>query len=731
MVVRYQRRTRVAPIVGTLPVADAFTFSLGGKTPKGAIFRMTSGTVLGTALTPARLSEGCTDGTTHRAIGLMSESGPAAGSTDSGYLQDTATVLQHTATTTEARDAECEWVSFAADTVNVRWPDLPSGACVYECEVVYGDDAVCKVKDYSGVASLTGGSDFFDVTGVGFAYGHLHSWSAFVLAAADDSGANARISIGFSAYQAQTGVLQQSFMTHEDRDRPSTNIQCVQRIGDNGIAKRFLIGTTGTVTDGGRIEVTSVSSDGFRITTRDVAEVVNGFCLAVKTGLQRVWCGIPAAVVPAGGGAAGVLKTSATGTHLVRDPGFLASDVHCLATQLNTANSNVSASLAGHFSHGGSDGTTPVVSSYKVEQNATTSNSHSVISAGFVRVLKNDASDDWVAALVLGDSLGFGVNVTTASAADRQAAFLVLSEQLLLTPTPATIALSEPAVARLLTEVPTPAHALLQAPAVARLLTELPTPAHLGLAAAAVARLLTELPAPAHLQLVAATVARLLTEVPTPVALPVLAPVVSRLVAEVPAPVHLALVAATVARLLTELPAPAHLALSVQAVVRLLTEVPAPALLALSAPAVTRTLTEFPTPAHLPLLVPIVTQPGFIDPMPVELRLAAQAVARLLTEVPTPAHLALLAAPVARLATELAAPVHLPLAVPTPLGVTASLAPLPVVLLVRAPAPTLGLVRVLLLLEAELALRLDLEARAALALGLEAELALSLELRGR
>lgn len=92
-------------------------------------------------------------------------------------------------------------------------------------------------------------------------------------------------------------------------------------------------------------------------------------------------------------------------------------------------------------------------------------------------------------------------------------------------PDPVVLALSAPAVARLLAEAPSPALLALAAPAVARVLTEVPTPAHLALAAPAVARLLTELPTPAHLALAAPAVLRFFSaEVPAPVVLALVVP---------------------------------------------------------------------------------------------------------------------------------------------------------------------------------------------------------------
>jgi hypothetical protein len=334
MVVRYARGTAAAPTSGTVPVAQAIAVNCGGKTPKGVEIRLTGSLALGTFQQPARLSVGFSDLTSTFCAAILDENGTAIGSTDTGFRSDNVAIVNLPRTVDETVSiAKARLVSVGADVVNLEWDIVPSaaGALIVEAQVVYGDDAVCKAGTF--VSSPTIGA-VLPVTGLGFSFGHLHTLSLLnAVFSPDNSGASARLSRGFVAHQY--GVIRQVCFNYYSPDRSATAIRFGSSIRDDSFSHRFTLGSTGTITEGPVLSCDSVNPDGFGVKTLAVAGVQSTVAyLAVKTGAQRVWAGIPALVVPPGGGAPAGLRTSLAGLHTIQDLGFKGSDVLALASGL-------------------------------------------------------------------------------------------------------------------------------------------------------------------------------------------------------------------------------------------------------------------------------------------------------------------------------------------------------------------------------------------------------------
>ena len=556
MVVRTQTRTQAAPTSGTLPVSQSISFSLGGKTPTGVIVELTSGTVLGTAAAPSRLSIGYSDVTNQFSVAAMAESGNGAGTTDTGFLGDDASIGQFPLATSEARDAKVRLASVAADNVTLEWDELPTAAIIAKVTVYYGDGSACRAGTFLGNAAA---GQSVDVTGVGFKYGHLHLASNQNQASTDDSGANARLYVGFSSHL--DGIIREGSHSYYERDRPSDlATHCGNVIRDvASVLSRHAISATGAVTDGARLDVTSVHDDGFVLETNNANQALGGIFLAVNTRRQKVWC----AVLPAN-----QLNTDNTGTRDVdTDPKGAVKSVFAVATRLASANA-ISSTVdeSGDWCLGHSDGTTEAASVWQSKTMAATGSTRSAIDSHLIRTLKDDGSDDWVARFNAGAHAdGLQVEILTAGAGEYRAMLLTLSDECILQPSPVGLGLSAPAVTRRHTLVPAAVQLDVDVPAVARLVGLVPQPVELELAVPAVARLLAVVPAPVPLALMVPAPAVVRTLLPSPVALglSVPAPAVVQAQALTPAPVLLGVAAPAVARLVGLVPQPVELELVV------------------------------------------------------------------------------------------------------------------------------------------------------------------------
>lgn len=602
MAVRYARTTLAAPTSGTLPVAQTFPFSLGGLTPVGAIFRTSSGTVLGTAVAPARRSVGFVAGGVSRCVSMMSENGTAFGSTDAGWGYSAADVVRLLATTNDAEEARASFVSFDADEVNVQWDVLPLTAVQVECEVVYGDDAEAEVFEFA--AALVVGEDV--EVPLSFLFGQLHLASVYATAAVRSNGGDGVLALGYCTQE--DGVLRQACGTYYERERATVQTRVGQSLQTGICLERFTVSVAGAVTQGPRLEVVAADAAGFTVRTLTAVDTLNAIGLAVRTNRQRVWAGIALEVEPPSGPPTGQLQTQTTGTHLVQDPGFPADEVWCLASGLSVSGDPGAppfvGAIAGRFSEGGGNADATLAATIQVQGNAGTSNTRSALSARLARVILNDGTDDWAADLVLGtEPLGFGVDVVDASSVARECAFMALSLETREVPTPVALPLVLPAPLVRQTQDPPALPLPLALPLPQVLATETPGAVELGLVLPAPLLLATETPGPLPIVLVLPAPSILVELDPGPLVLGLLLPAPEVLATETPGPLLVALV----------LPAPQ--------VVFPDAENPPPIVLALSLPAPALLVVLDPPPLVLALVLPDVAVLGVLTPPPVVLAL--------------------------------------------------------------------------------------------------------------
>lgn len=411
---RYAETTVDVKTTGTVPVAHAISIDCEGLTPVGAIFILTPTLTIGTIADGARFSIGVTDGFNAYCAAIYSEDGQVSTSTDTGYylVGVLMTFLGPTSANPSVAGA-LDFVSFGVDTINVSYTNLFASAFKLQVIAVYGTNAACYAGDNTG-SSTIGGTVTESI--IGFDPGHIHIFSQF---ANPGSGGDARLGMGWITHH--NGVIRQVAATYMDLDRHSALTSASWSLRDDCCIQKA---GGAPVVGGVRLSATAVGASGFTLTTLNndtndaTAEGLVYFFLAVKTGLQGVWCGVPALTTT---------STSTTGNHTISDPGFEAHSAFCIgskSTLLNTYGIGV-----GNFCYGFGKSGIEHVASYEYEYNSATGDSRAVLSAAFLRILDDAGGDDHVGSLVLSEPTGLKLNITTASASNRRVAILCLSDK--------------------------------------------------------------------------------------------------------------------------------------------------------------------------------------------------------------------------------------------------------------------------------------------------------------
>lgn len=415
-----------APTSGGLPIAQAITVNCGGKTPKGVIIKVTRKAGAGGNEDGAMVSVGASDGTNVRCAAAMAEDGQLAASTDTGHQRSNAAIILILATTTEAVIASANFVSFAADTVNISWTvGPPSTDYLISCEVFFGDDCECFVGQYSGSTSLHGTAT---ISGIAFrprGGEFLHAQNSFTAAGA----AAAKFGRGFCAWDEAGGVVGQACISYASADRPATTA-CTLLADSGNIAIRLGISVAG-VTQAAVHRVASGTSDGFVVETvapgtpASPSALVVGF-LVFRYGLRRTWVGQATSPTP--------LDATSVSLQAFTDPGFDVAALSCLAVShaaigdYARKSASWSDGLAVVPQVGGVDPASAAIG-FQEENNAVTGDTRCRIGGTFIHVLDDAGGVDWSADCAPpGDftSGGFQLDVTSAAAGARVAFFLAI-----------------------------------------------------------------------------------------------------------------------------------------------------------------------------------------------------------------------------------------------------------------------------------------------------------------
>ena len=398
--------TQAATIVGTPPVNQDFLNASGPGsplTPVAALYELGGVTTVGTPATNGdRYGIGATDGTTQRSMAFLVED--AGSNQDTGNRFDTDTVFQLSLTGVEtSRDGEANWDSWQTGGSRVAWSDLLATAL--QCKATHFYSCQAKVVEFAGNATINLTAA---VAGLGFAPDMAIAFSHYAAFSADGTNTNGRIARGY-AVKGLDGVIQQVALTKYSKDNPGLSM-----INAGVIRDDCFIAKIDDTADGARLSLTSWDSDGATITTLGVSESVSCAILFLKTD-RPLWAGIPS------------LVTSSTGVKSITDPGFPVEAYFTLASAMTAKNSRkTDNSTDGWFfgSYTGNDES----GLGGCDPDASAPDTRSINESKIVRVMKTPATgaDDWVAVHSSLDTTGFSINVTTASAADRLAAFVAI-----------------------------------------------------------------------------------------------------------------------------------------------------------------------------------------------------------------------------------------------------------------------------------------------------------------
>lgn len=412
-----------APTAGTPPVDHTITIASGpgsDLTPKAALYRCNGSATLASSIASARGQYGMTDGTTQRALGILSENGQSGINQDNRTRHDTATVVQAPLGASGSINGEAFWDSWQTGGSKIKWADLLNAAYLIVPTYFFGDDIQCKVVEFAGDATENTEKS---TDSLGFQPDLLIFYSHFSPYAADSNSADARVCIGYAVWNA-AGTIQQFGMSARDTDR-STFFAGAHRIYDDRV-----VVDVGSVSDGASLEVTGRTSDVAKITTRDASASVSTSILAIAFTSQRyLYAGVLPTTDPGGG--APWLDTSSTGVKSTITVGFRPEAYFMVGTLLTSKNStNRAASQRGKYSDGHWTGSEEFCISWRsgdatgspTPQSTTTSNTLAKIA----HVLNASGTTDWEANHDSVTTSGPQINVTTASAAARMVGICVI-----------------------------------------------------------------------------------------------------------------------------------------------------------------------------------------------------------------------------------------------------------------------------------------------------------------
>jgi hypothetical protein len=377
-------------------------------TPKLGTFEMSGATALATPVAPARWGIGGTDGTLQRAVGILADSGVAAGVTDAAYRLDIATVIQRTITTGNPIDAEASHVSFAAGQETLTWGDFPLTAGLVKYELIGGADFSCAMVE--ATSGATQDVSKITVSGLSFTPNFVRVFAVDSAAwAADFSSNPRRTSLGY-AVKTKDGAIEQVCLADMQANNTTS---CRTILRDNRVAQRL----TATA-ESCSLELTSWAADGLEMTLRDASvalTVVMQICRFDRSDLR--------AFIPAG------IATSSIGNKTLSGLGLHPKCYWMLATDLSSKNTGSSGADASMWSHGIATGLEEAAIAFQSEDGAGTSDSRSAMDLGIAYVVDAAGAISWSANHVsfADDQLVF--NVDDASAADRVFAVVIVGAE--------------------------------------------------------------------------------------------------------------------------------------------------------------------------------------------------------------------------------------------------------------------------------------------------------------
>lgn len=373
---------------------QTITGSLGGKTPKVAIFQLTNNTSNGTSAANITQMFGATDGVNEFCYAHNAADNLADSSASNSYETDRCV---HVYLYDDTTDGYAVFDSFTTNGVVISWTDAPSSAYLLTVTLIAGDDVSAYVGIEINLADVA--STPVDVSTVGFQ-------PEVVIVAGDDSGfpnsggGNADLKIGLVHFDGVT--LTQRAWYRRVRDSRTTDAA-------HGMIRNDGVGVFGVSTS---MDYYYYLEDfdpyGFSVTTTPNGGNNDEFCFV--------------ALSFAGGAKAAVAdytSPASTGSHSSTALSFEPQYVMMIGTKNTSGYNNwfngdaeIEAVFIGQFT-----GTNEYCVSTSCDHGAETTEDNSITDSKAIRFLDGDNTDEHVATLSSMNSDGFTLSYTTAPAA--------------------------------------------------------------------------------------------------------------------------------------------------------------------------------------------------------------------------------------------------------------------------------------------------------------------------
>lgn len=416
------RASALAATSGSLPVAQALSVPCGGATPKGVEIIVTrANDALYADVAPGLMeSWGISDGTTTLCAASMSEHNVAANVHDTGHQgSSSGKIIRILDTATEAVIAEADFVSFAADVVNISWTTLPGTDYVLLVRVLYGDDCEAGVVTVVSSTTLNG---TVDATLSFRPIGSL--WGGRQNGFGNAGSANARIQRGFCAWDEAGNVVGQFGGTFGSSDRSATTA-CALVAGEGDIGFRLGVSAAG-VSQAATIRVTQGLANGFTVKTVGPGlpatpnALVMGV-LAFRFGSRRCWAGRVE------------VDVTTTDEQFFDPASWRVGAMWMLSTSLDYTPgdpyTSVYAKVSSSWSYGCTgigNGTDGECATHAEKTNAATSATFSRVAPFLVSLLDPDGNPDWDCDVRFEDDSGFTLIPASTVSGHRLTNVLIL-----------------------------------------------------------------------------------------------------------------------------------------------------------------------------------------------------------------------------------------------------------------------------------------------------------------
>ena len=352
---------------GTQTFSDSTKF--GGKTPKAAMFYVTSALTAGTPADQAIWSHGACDAVAQWASTNKSEHGQSSTDTDGRGVTDECIIINDLAT---GVDGEAAFSSFSADSVAVAWGNAPAAGYLITCVMFGGNDlevdvgtVVLGTEDTE--ANITDPGFEPDLVIIGF---NGQAWD-------DVNSLQWRNNIGF-VQNTGVGINQRALFQKIGDGDSRANTECFMSA----------IRCAGQIAGGGltwAVECSNFDSGGFSLTPRsgDSGGDEIGW-LALKTGDNGVWVG-------------SVTPPTSTGDGVETGPGFVPQFVMLGMSQLPTEDAGVAGADGGTFGVSVFTDDQEFSISAQTEDNSNTSDTQSAVDTNAVFLEQDDGSAGFAA----------------------------------------------------------------------------------------------------------------------------------------------------------------------------------------------------------------------------------------------------------------------------------------------------------------------------------------------